>query len=210
MTPEHPAPDRCVDVSPWAARRPRVFCIGLNKTGTSSFHAAMEILGLKAIHGGGPDWGGDKINAKVRGNIDAGRPLLTGIDPTIDAFSDLGIIATHFDKLDAQYPGSRFVLTLRPVDDWIDSRRRHVERNIERKKAGEYEGDFLVVDEPLWREQWDRQLRRARTYFDGRPDFLEIDLTSGVGWEPLCKLLDLPVPAEPFPWVNRDKGQDPR
>jgi hypothetical protein len=99
---------------------------------------------------------------------------------------------------------------LRPVDDWIDSRRRHVERNIERKKAGEYEGDFLVVDEPLWREQWDRQLRRARTYFDGRPDFLEIDLTSGVGWEPLCKLLDLPVPAEPFPWVNRDKGQDPR
>jgi hypothetical protein len=195
------------DVSPWAARRPRVFGIGLNKTGTSSFHAAMGILGLRSLHGGGTDWGGDRINSEVRENLRAGRPLLSGVDQTIDAFSDLDMLARHFDKLDPQYPGSRFVLTIRPENDWIDSRRRHVERNIERRKAGTYDGSFLVIDEPRWREQWNRHVDRARRYFADRPDFLEIDLTAGSGWEPLCELLDLPVPDEPFPWANRDEHQ---
>jgi GT2 family glycosyltransferase/glycosyltransferase involved in cell wall biosynthesis len=181
--------------------RPRVFCIGLNKTGTSSFHAAMEILGLKSLH-----WGGPAINQAVRAALDEGRPLLSGLDPALDAFSDIGMLTTHFDLLDEQYPGSRFVLTLRPLEDWIDSRRRHVERNVLRRDAGEYEGRFLVVDEDVWREQWERQVRKARRYFDGRSDFLEVDLTAGHGWGPLCELLDLPQPPEPFPWANRDRA----
>ena len=37
--------------------------------------------------------------------------------------------------LDRQYPGSKFILTVRDLDDWLDSRRRHVETNIERHAA---------------------------------------------------------------------------
>jgi hypothetical protein len=188
--------------------RPRVFCIGLNKTATSSFHAAMEVLGLKSVHGGGPDWGGDEINQAVREALNDGRPLLSGLDPSIDAFSDVGLLATHFDLLDEQYPGSRFVLTVRPLDDWIDSRRRHVERNIARRDAGDYDGAFVVVDEDLWREQWHRHVGRARRHFEGRPEFLELDLTASPGWAPLCHLVQLPEPAEPFPWANRDRAKD--
>jgi glycosyltransferase involved in cell wall biosynthesis len=180
--------------------RPRVFCIGLNKTGTSSFHTAMEILGLTSLHWGGPD-----VNAAVRAALAEGRPLLSGIDPTFDAFSDVGLLSTHFDLLDEQYPGSRFVLTVRPIDEWIDSRRRHVERNIARRGAGDYDGTFLEVDEDLWREQWQRQVDGAHRYFEGRAEFLEVDITGGVGWMPLCELLDVPQPAEPFPWANRDR-----
>jgi Sulfotransferase domain len=188
--------------------RPRVFCIGLNKTATLSFHTAMEILGLNSLHGGGPDWGGDEINQAVREALDEDRPLLSGLDPSTDAFSDIGLLATHFDLLDEQYPGSRFVLTVRPLEDWIDSRRRHVERNIARRHAGDYDGTFVVVDEDLWRQQWHRQVGRARRYFEGRRDFLEMDLTTGAGWAPLCKLLEVPEPADPFPWVNRDRAKD--
>jgi glycosyltransferase involved in cell wall biosynthesis len=184
--------------------RPRVFCVGLNKTGTSSFHAAMEMLGLTSLH-----WGGPPIHDIVRAALDKGRPLLSGLDPSFDAFSDVGLLSTHFDLLDEQYPGSRFVLTIRPIDEWIDSRRRHVERNVARREAGEYDGDFLQVDEATWRERWHRQVDRARRYFEGRRDFLELDLTAGAGWGPLCKLLDLPEPAEPFPWANRDRTRDP-
>jgi glycosyltransferase involved in cell wall biosynthesis len=184
--------------------RPRVFCIGLNKTGTSSFHAAMEILGLTSLH-----WGGPASNVAVRAALDERRPLLSGLDPSIDAFSDIGLLSTHFDELDEQYPGSRFILTVRPVETWIDSRRRHVERNVALRTTGGYDGDFLVVDEELWRRQWERQVGHARRYFAGRSDFLEIDLTAGHGWRPLCKLLDLPEPAEPFPWANRDKALEP-
>jgi glycosyltransferase involved in cell wall biosynthesis len=183
--------------------RPRVFCIGLNKTGTSSFHAAMEILGLSSLH-----WGGPEINQAVRAALDEGRPLLSGLDPAFDAFSDVGLLSTHFDLLDEQYPGSRFVLAVRPVQEWIDSRRRHVERNIARRAVGDYDGTFLTVDEELWREQWERQVGRARRYFEDRRDFLEVDLTAGGGWRPLCELLGVPEPTEPFPWANRDRAKD--
>ena len=182
--------------------RPRVFCIGLNKTGTSSFHAAMEILGLKSLH-----WGGPPVRRTVEAALAEGRPLLSGLDPTFDAFSDIGPVSRHFDVLDEQYPGSRFVLTVRPIDEWIDSRRRHVERNIRRREAGEYDGKFLVVDENDWRSEWHRHMDRAKRYFAGRAEFLEVDLTAGVGWDPLCKLLDLPEPSVPFPWANRDRAR---
>jgi hypothetical protein len=177
------------------AGRPRVFGIGLNKTATTSFHEAMTLLGYRSLH-----WGGPSVRQAVEAARDAGRPLLSDLDPSFDAFSD--ILAEGFQLLDEQYPGSHFVLTVRPVDEWVDSRRRHVENNVRRKAAGEYDGDFLVVDEAGWRAEWTHHVTRVRRYFAGRSDYLETDLTSGAGWRPLCELLDVPEPDIPFPWVN--------
>jgi Sulfotransferase domain len=180
--------------------RPRIFCIGLNKTGTSSFHEAMTILGFESLHFGGSD-----VHNRVLAAIEAGAPLLSNLDPRFDAFSDIGLLSRRFVMLDRQYPGSRFVFTVRPVEEWIDSRRRHVEHNIARKAAGDYDGTFLVVDEEKWRREWDWQQERVHGYFAGRDDFLEIDFTHGSGWSPLCALLDVPEPSTPFPWANRDR-----
>jgi len=179
--------------------RPRVFGIGLNKTGTSSFHAAMTLLGFESLH-----WGGPPIRHTVEASLASGRPLLSDLDPRYDAFSDILALSTNFALLDAQYPGSRFVLTVRPVDSWIDSRRRHVETNIRRKAAGEYDGTFLVVDEAAWRAEWDRHVGAVRHHFAGRTDYLELDLATTAGWEPLCSLLGVSVPSAPYPWANRD------
>lgn len=181
-----------------APMRPRVFGVGLNKTGTSSYHEAMTILGFASLH-----WGGPSIRVAVETAAAEGRPLLSGLDPRYDAFSDVLALSTNFARLDEQYPGSRFVLTVRPVDDWIESRRRHVETNIRRKAAGEYDGSFVVVDEEGWRAEWDRHTAAVRRYFAGRPDFLEVDLATTAGWEPLCTLLDRPTPQQAYPWANR-------
>lgn len=180
--------------------RPRVFNIGLNKTGTTSFDEAMTILGLKSLH-----WGGPEVNELVRAAHADGLPLLANLDQSYDAFSDIGFLARRFRDLDRQYPGSRFVMTVRPIDDWIDSRRRHVEKNQKMKELGEYTGTFLVVDPDTWRAEWVHHVTRVREYFAGRDDFLEIDITAGSGWGPFCDLLGLPEPEEPFPWVNRYK-----
>ena len=179
--------------------RPRVFGIGLNKTGTSSFHDAVTILGFESLH-----WGGPSIRLAVEAALAARRLLLSDLGPRYDAFSDILALSTNFVLLDSQYPGSRFVLTVRPVDDWIDSRRRHVETNIRRKEAGEYDGTFLVVDEAGWRAEWEQHVGAVRRYFTGRPDYLEIDLATTAGWEPLISFLELPAPDEPYPWANRD------
>ena len=188
----HSDPDR-------SPHRPRIFGIGLNKTATSSFHEAVTILGFESLHYGGPE-----AAAAVKRALDAGAPLLSNLDPRFDAFSDIGLLSRRFRILDEQYPGSRFVLTTRPFADWIDSRRRHVERNVAAKAAGTYTGNFLVVDEPKWTEEWDVHMERAHRYFAGRSDFLEIDLTRRPEWGPLCELLGVPQPEVAFPWSNRD------
>ena len=66
-------------------------------------------------------------------------------------------------------------------------------------------GRFLDVDEKKWRRQWNRHLRLAREYFEGRDDFIEIDITAGAGWGPFCELLGVDEPAEAFPWENRHR-----
>jgi hypothetical protein len=185
---DRPAPDR-----------PRIFGIGLNKTATSSLHDALTILGFNSLHDGGPT-----VHDAVLAAIDAEQPLLSNLDPRVDAFSDIGLLSRRFGILDRQYPGSRFILTVRPLDAWIDSRRRHVARNVADKAIGEYDGTFLVVDEPKWIEEWEHHTERVRTYFAGRTDFLEIDLTHSPSWGPICDLLGLAEPESPFPWANRD------
>lgn len=180
--------------------RPRIFGIGLNKTGTVSFHEAMTILGYESLH-----WGGPEVHWRIVAANEGKHPLLWNVDQRFDAFSDIGMLSRNFALLDEQYPGSHFILTVREEDDWIDSRRRHVERNLVRKAEGEYDGEFLTVEEDKWRREWTQHVDRARAYFAGRDDFLEIDITAGDGWGPFCRLLDQPEPQQPFPWENRHK-----
>jgi Sulfotransferase domain len=182
------------------ADRPRIFNLGLNKTGTSSFHQAMVILGFRSLH-----WGGPRVHELVEASFVAREPLLTNLHQRYDAFSDIGPLSRRFKLLDAQYPGSRFVLTVRPVEGWLESRRRHVESNVRLRDAGRYTGTFLVVDEEKWRRDWDTHLAQVRTYFAGRLDFLEIDMTDDPSWRPFCELLGVPEPDAAFPWDNRGR-----
>jgi hypothetical protein len=181
-----------------ADRRPRVFGIGLIKTGTSSLRAALELLGYKSLHGGPLE-----TMTLVQQAIDRGEPLLSYIDPEFDAFADLFGATHYFYLADAQYPGSKFILTVRDLDEWLESRRRHVLRNQEMKAAGEYAGDLLDVDLDAWATEYRRHESVVRAYFADRPaDLLVFSVTGGEGWEPLCEFLGRPIPEAPFPWAN--------
>lgn len=179
--------------------RPRIFGIGLDKTGTSSLHRALRILGYRSFH-----WGGPGPQRAVLRAIDEGKPLLHYLHPKIDAFTNVVSISQRFRVADAQYPGSRFILTVRELDGWLDSRRRHVERNRQRKAAGEYRGNFLDIEIDTWRDAYLGHETAVLAYFASRPeDLLILDIADGDGWEPLCRFLDRRVPAARFPWENR-------
>jgi Sulfotransferase domain len=181
-----------------AASRPKVFGIGLNKTGTSSLHEALTVLGYTSLHFAGPERA-----ALIRRAVAERKPLLHYLDPRYDAFSDTPI-SNYFYLADVQYPGSKFILTVRDLNDWLDSRRRHVEKNQRRKAAGHYEGKFLSVNLEAWEAEYRYHDGAVRSYFADRPrDLLVLDVTEGPGWEPLCEFLGRPVPAEPFPWSNK-------
>jgi hypothetical protein len=154
--------------------------IGLNKTGTSSLTNALYDLGIPCLHSA-------KAVKKIIGaNERAGRPLLHPLDEKWPAFCD-SPIPYIFKQLDADYPGSRFILTVRDVEPWVISR------------ISQFGGT------PEHQQQvWEKHMRAVAEHFEGRAnDLLIYDLCGGDGWEPLCRFLGKPVPTHEFPWKNK-------
>lgn len=175
----------------------KIFCIGLNKTGTISLHQALEMLGFSSLH-----WGGPSSGTKVGNALREGRPLVEDF-PDHDAFSDIAALAKRYDILDEQYPDARFILTTRPMEPWVESRRAHVLRNQERAARGEYGGTFLTIEPDAWRAEFIEHHAGIERHFAGRDDLLTMRITEGDGFEVLCPFLGLDVPAEPFPWRHK-------
>ena len=175
--------------------RRRVFAIGLNKTGTTSLDAALRLLGYRTVHWGGPD-----ARRAVRDAMAEGAPLLSRLDPEPEAVSDLEEVTHNFELADRQYPGSAFVLTVRDLPSWLESRRRHVERNRRRREEGTYRGRFLDIAPEAWTAEYRRHERRVHDYFAGRADLLVLDVAGTEDpWPQLCGFLGRDVPGVPFP-----------
>lgn len=183
---------------------PKVFCLGLTKTGTSTLAEALEMLGVRCFH-----WGGPAAYHAVLDALRAGELLTAGLPGGCDGYADVGTLVERFRLVDLQHPGSRFILTVRDEDAWIDSRRRHVERNRRDRAIGRYRGNNLEVDEAAWRASWHAHLTSVREYFAGREDLLELDLTSSPGWEELASFLGTEAPEVAFPAANIDGRPSP-
>ena len=179
--------------------RPRIFGIGLNKTGTSSLHEALEILGYTGLHFAGPERA-----ALIRRAIEeqqAAAPL--------------------------PRPGLRRVL--RHAGDHVFLARRRPVPGLEVHPHGARPGRVARQPPAPRREEpatgGGRRLRGQVPQSQSRPpgstntgstrgrcaptspdrpdDLLVLDVTAGEGWEPLCDFLGAPVPDQPFPWENR-------
>jgi hypothetical protein len=182
----------------------KIFCVGLNKTGTSSLHKAFTILDIKSVH----FMGAEKKNIKdvIQSNYLAGDNILKGLEH-YDAFSDWDLGATTIDivkEFDKQYPNSKFILNIRDLESWLNSREKHVKRNQKRKrKEPEADINWLTVDRDGWTTQFTNHYNEVNKHFKGREDeLLVFDVTKGDGWEKLCPFLELPIPATPFPKQN--------
>lgn len=161
-------------------QRPLIFGIGMNKTGTSSLTVALYSLGFPCLHSS------RTVKIVAARNRAAGRLPLEGLTDRYAAFCD-SPINFMFKELDAAYPGSRFILTLRELGPWIASR------------LVQFGGT-----PQLHIRKWNRHVDSVREHFASRPqDLLEYPLCEGAGWEPLCEFLNRPVPSKPFPWNNR-------
>ena len=187
----------------------KIFCVGLTKTGTTSLHRALQVLGFRSLHWGPDDEanGGTRMYLEVLRAKREGRRLLDHIGDDYDAYSDIETLSKNFELADIQYPGSRFILTVRDVEGWIHSRRRHVERNQRQKAAGTYAGvgASLRIEVDAWQAEWDEHVGGVLTYFAGRPDdLLVMDVTAGDGYERLAPFLGRPKPSTPFPRENVD------
>ena len=182
---------------------PKVFCIGLSKTATSSLDEALEVLGLRTIH-----W----LNRYT-------ETLLSESDFFLfDGFSDI-VVSWQFEHLYRTFPNARFIYTTRHTTDWVRSITAHYERlhgislphDLQTSgfrerfdgAAGMAEMD-LYARHGSWEEAYGEFDRRVRHFFADKPadKWLELAICEGEGWEKLCGFLGRPVPDLPFPSSN--------
>ena len=182
----------------------KIFCVGLNKTGTSSLHQAFTILGIKSVHYKGVEK--TDIKEIIQTNYLAGNNILEGIEH-YEAYSDWDLGPSTIDivkEFDKQYPNSKFILNIRDMEGWLNSREKHVIRNQERKrKEPNADINWLTIDREAWATQFKRHYNGVNSHFKGRENqLLAFDVTQGDGWGKLCPFLELPIPTAPFPKEN--------
>src|SRR3954452_13281738 len=97
-------------------QKAKVFCIGSGKTGTTSIGAAMKSLGFEL---GVQSTGELLIEEWARRDF---RPIIE-FCRTADAFQDIPFSLDYtYVVLDQEFPGSKFVLTVRKnADEWYGS-----------------------------------------------------------------------------------------
>jgi hypothetical protein len=174
--------------------KPKVFCIGFHKTGTTSLHSALEVLGYKVCEEFGvhdPD---------IR---ETALPRALALVPEYDAFRD-NPWPILYQELDEQVSGSKFILTMRPAERWIRSVLNHFGGRTSAMREWIYGVGDPTGNEQRYIERYQQHNEDVQHYFADRPgDLLVIDLTAGDGWEKLCPFLGCSIPVQEFPHSNK-------
>ena len=158
----------------------KVFCIGFNKTGTSSLHFFFEKIGLSSTHN--TSWPKYSKARKIDKKLFVHQCYSDGEQ-------------SDFVALDSVFPKSLFIMNDRNERDWLYSRLKHVMRHNEKKnklnilsnkKYGPMARDFFF-NEKLTITKWICEHRiyimQVIHYFRDRDDFIEIDVTKSKQWE---------------------------
>jgi hypothetical protein len=163
----------------------KIFGIGLSKTGTTSLTTALQSLGYRAIHG-------PTSIQQVRGH---------------DAATDT-TVAAIFEFLDQEYPGSRFVYTVRARESWLNSceafwslMQRYFDASLLLTLLHRNLYGVTRFDAVAFSEAYDRHHERVINYFAPTPDrLLVLDIPAGDDpWASLCGFLGRDTPRQPFP-----------
>jgi|TARA_B100002003_G_scaffold251824_1_gene297905 hypothetical protein len=174
--------------------RPKVFGIGFHKTGTSSLGTALSMLGYR-VAGVQGAWNQD-IAEKA-------QDIAFSVVDEFDAFED-NPWPLLYRELDEHYPGSKFILTLRPSDEWIRSVVNHFGNESTPMRKWIYGVGSPVGNEAVYLNRYRKHNQDVTAYFAGRDEsLLHMHITKGDGWDKLCEFLGEPIPDGDFPDINK-------
>jgi hypothetical protein len=165
----------------------KVFCIGFHKTGTSSMGKLLLALGYET-QGSYKTRDRDFVARLTRGDLEGAFCVAA----RAQAFHD-NPWPILYRQLDARFPGSRFILTLRDPASWIRSAVNHFGSQADPDSPMReliYGAATPVGHEPIYVERFRRHNDEVREYFAGRErDLLAIDLNDGDALQPICDFL---------------------
>lgn len=145
----------------------KIFCIGLGRTGTTTFQDCMKILGYK--HRG---WIGPELGLLAMIDFKSILPIIEDYE----SFDDYPF-PLIYKELFKCYPDAKFILTKRKsIESWVNS----VINESNRKKHNDsdniwYEDDLnLICRRELLSQPYLSHIASCRSFFTQSPNFLEI------------------------------------
>ena len=193
----------------------RVFGIGWHKTGTTSLQAALDVLGMKGRH--------FPYEMYTDMTSDVTRIRAAETNYSLTDFP----VPLAYEVLDKLYPFSKFILTIRDTQSWLNSVRTHFTIGLmsreslggksiwDKKNPKKHSHDIHELaygtrefNEVVFRERYERHNKEVGQYFANRSeDFLVMDMSTGAGWRELCGFLKQPVPSSSYPrqFVTRER-----
>ncbi|MDJ1176862.1 sulfotransferase family protein [Roseofilum capinflatum] len=191
----------------------KVFGIGLTRTGTKSLTYALYRLGMRTVHF--PD---DPTTLQELMSGTYNFSVLSQWDGITDI-----TVSAYYPHLDRLYPNSKFILTVRNKQEWLDSLEpywreraafsdspvespeREVQMKLRRFLRATVYGCYDFNRDRL-SYVYDLHYQNVVNYFRDRPQSLLIlDICGGEGWEKLCTFFNQPLISEPFPKVLQEK-----
>lgn len=205
----------------------KIFCIGQNKTGTTSLEKMLFSFGFSM----GNQPVGEILSLDWL--IDKNPNRIIQYCYTADAFQDAPFSYPELYKyLDYAFPNSKFILTVRESPDvWFKSLVRFHTKTFSsdisrppneadlKSALYRYKGYAFDVfsylyeypkiplyDEQLYKSLYMKDNDEKRAYFKGRPnDFIEINLSNTLDFKRLCDFLHVETHIKDFPWFNRSE-----
>jgi hypothetical protein len=197
---------------------------GLPRTATTTQMIALEMLGLPCYHM--RDMMGD-----VEKSVPQWRKALEGNGPWDELFEGKESIVDfpgsyYWRELIDVYPDAKVLLSVRSAESWVDSMHNTIaqiwfgDTLMHHLAQAQYQIDpvyasWLDLLHDMWTKadmmvghKGDREKMAAemeqwnQAVIDTVPAERLLVWNPKDGWEPLCELLDLPVPEQPLPHVN--------
>jgi hypothetical protein len=175
----------------------------MHKTATTSLHESLQILGYDSEHWKSAHWA-KAIWTEMKAE---------GRSSTLErhyALCDLPITILY-KELDKAYPGSKFILTIRDENKWIESVRRHWDYDLNQfRRVWDADPFSHFIHKQIYgQKNFDAEIFLARyrrhnaeviEYFKSRPDDLLVFNSNN--WPKLCQFLKRPIPDVPYPLRN--------
>ncbi len=161
----------------------KIFGIGLSRTGTTTLNLILKQLGYNSMHFidellDPPDW---SIIERGESFIDSPIPML-------------------FKECDKRFRKSKFILTTRNINDWLDSMKWMFshgkviwgwDENIHRYHEMFY--GTRKYDREIFESHWNRYHDDVFNYFQGRSsDLIVINIDEAFNIRNLCSFLQIP------------------
>jgi hypothetical protein len=197
---------------------------GLPRTATTTQMIALEMLGLPCYHM-------RDMMTDTATSVPQWRRALEGDGPWDELFDGKESIVDwpgsyHWRELMDVYPDAKVLLSVRSAESWVESMHNTIaaiwfgDSLMHHVVQARYQIDpvfasWLDVLHDMWvkadimvksgadrdemaagMERWNQEV------IDTVPSDRLLVWNPKDGWEPLCELLDLPVPSEPLPNVN--------